>query len=239
MPQKVPTSFVPKQPVRTVRRPQARGPLSILAVAALVLIGASIVLAGLAFGYEFYLKQNKEEKTQELKVLQDSVEPQAVEELARLSQRLVISRELLNNHVAVSAIFSMLERDTVQNLSFDDFEIQTAPSGDVEVTMEGLAASFNALAYQSVVFRDNPFLRNQIFEDITVTDDGDVSFSFAGIVSSNLVRAKGGQVDVAPSQTLENLFEGAELPVGEGLLEGEPILEGGESNPEDIPTETL
>jgi len=236
MPQKVPTSFVPKQPVRTVRRPQARGPLSILAVAALVLVGAAIVLAGLAFGYEFYLKQNKEEKTQELKVLQDSVEPQAVEELARLSQRLVISRELLNNHVAVSAIFSMLERDTVQNVSFDDFEIQTAPSGDVEVTMEGLAASFNALAYQSVVFRDNPFLRNQIFDDITVTDEGDVSFSFTGIVSSNLVRAKGGQVDVAPSQTLENLFEGAELPVNEGE---DPVLEGGESNPEDIPTETL
>ncbi|GEM_PF-2103146 len=238
MPQKVPTSFVPKQPVRTVRRPQARGPLSIFAVAALVLIGASVVLAGLAFGYEFYLKQNKEEKTQDLKALQDSVEPQAVEELARLSQRLVISRELLDSHVAVSAIFSMFERDTVQNVSFDNFELQTAPSGDVEITMEGTALDFNALAYQSVVFRDNPFLRNQIFEDITVKDDGDVSFSFVGIVSSTLVRAQGGQIEVAPNETLETLFEGSDVVEDGGEFE-EPQLEGGESSPEDIPQETL
>jgi len=241
MPQKVPTSFVPKQPVRTVRRPQARGPLSIFAVAALVLLGAAIVLAGLVFGYEFYLKQNKEEKTRELKVLQDSVDPQAVEDLARLSQRLVISRELLNSHVAVSAIFSMLERDTVQDVSFDDFELNTAPSGDVEITMEGTAATFNALAYQSVVFRDNPFLRNQIFGDITVTDKGDVSFSFEGIISSSLVRAQGGQIEVVANEALEALFEGGELPLADEILEEEvdPVLEGGESNPEDIPLETL
>lgn len=233
MPQKVPTSFVPKQPVRTVRRPQAQGPLSIFAVAALVLIGASIVLAGLVFGYELYLKQNKEAKTGELKVLQDSVDPQAVEDLARLSQRLVISRELLASHVAVSSIFSMLERDTVQDVSFDDFQLQTAPSGDVEVTMEGTAQSFNALAYQSVVFRNNPFLRNQIFEDITVTDDGDVAFSFSGIVSGTLVRAQAGQIEVTPNETLETLFEGAELPVDDTPEDAEePVLE-------DVTEETL
>ncbi len=240
MPQKVPTSFVPKQPVRTVRRPQARGPLSIFAVAALVLIGASIVLAGLVFGYELYLKQQKEEKTLDLKALQDSVEPQAVEELARLSQRLVISRELLNSHVAVSAIFNMLERDTVQDVSFDNFELRTAPSGDVEVLMEGTAIDFNSLAYQSVVFRDNPFLRNQIFADITVKEDGDVSFSFSGIVSSNLVRAQGGQIEVTANETLETLFEGTDPNFDDTPADQEePILEGGESNPEDVPQETL
>lgn len=242
MSQRVPTSFVPKQPVRTVRRPQARGSLSIFAVAALALAGAAVVLSGFVFGYEFYLKQSKSKKTEELKVLQASVEPQAVEELARLSQRLVVAQELLAGHVAVSSIFSMLERDTVQGVSFEGFELQTAPSGDVELAMEGIAESFNALAYQSVVFRENPFLRNQIFEDVTVAENGDVTFSFTGIISSNLVRAQGGQIDVAPNETLENLFEGGEeLPVDEegAAVEGEVELEGGETAPEDIPTETL
>jgi len=241
MPQRVPTSFVPKQPVRTVRRPQARGSLSILAVASLALVGAAVVLSGLVFGYELYLKQSKNKKTDELKALQNSVEPQAVEELARLSQRLVIAKELLAGHVAVSSVFSMFERDTVQGVSFEGFELQTAPSGDVEIAMGGIAESFNALAYQSVVFRENPFLRNQIFEDITVTEDGDVTFSFTGIISSNLVRAQGGQIDVTPNEALESLFEGGELPAAEDetIVEDEPELEGGESNPEDIPTETL
>lgn len=210
MPQKVPTSFVPKQPVRTVRRPQARGPLSIFAVAALVLILAAGVLAGGVFGYEFYLKQQKNQKSQELRVFQDSIDPQAIEELARLSQRLIIAQELLAAHVAPSSIFSMLERDTVQGVSFSNFSLTAAPSGDVELSMEGTAGSFNQLAYQSVVFRNNPFLRNQIFSDISVNEDGDVTFSFEGIVSSALVRAQGGQVDVAPNETLENLFEGEE-----------------------------
>lgn len=225
-----------------MRRPQARGSLSIFAVAALALAGAAVVLSGFVFGYEFYLKQSKSKKTEELKVLQASVEPQAVEELARLSQRLVVAQELLAGHVAVSSIFSMLERDTVQGVSFEGFELQTAPSGDVELAMEGIAESFNALAYQSVVFRENPFLRNQIFEDVTVAENGDVTFSFTGIISSNLVRAQGGQIDVAPNETLENLFEGGEeLPVDEegAAVEGEVELEGGETAPEDIPTETL
>lgn len=241
MPQRVPTSFVPKQPVRTVRRPQAEGPLNIFAVAALALLGAAIVLAGIVFGFEVYLKQIKDSKTQDLKVVQDSVDPQAVEELARLSQRLVVAQELLDNHIAVSTIFGMFERDTVKNISFDDFELQTAPSGDVEIKMKGVATTFNALAYQAVVFRENPFLRNQLFGDITVTDDGDVTFSFEGIVSSTLVRAKGGQAEVTANETLDALFNGAELPIndGETPTEGEPLLEGGELNPEDIPLETL
>lgn len=234
MPQKVPTSFVPKQPVRTVRRPKARGPLSIFAVAALVLVGAAVVLAGLVFGYEFYLKQNKQQKEEELKTLQASVEPQAVEELARLSQRLVISRELLNGHVAVSAIFSMLERDTVQGVGFQDFELITVPSGDVEIKMDGIATSFNALAYQSVVFRDNPFLRNQIFADTTVTEDGDVTFTFSGIVSSSLVSATGGQVDVTPNETLEALFEEETGADAQSVEEGEALEE---DLPEEAPLE--
>jgi hypothetical protein len=241
MPQRVPTSFVPKQPVRTVRRPQVKGPLNIFAVAALALLGAAIVLAGLVFGFEVYLKQVKSERTADLKVVQDSVDPQAVEELARLSQRLVIAKELLNNHVAVSAVFGMFERDTVQNISFDDFELQTAPSGDVELKMKGVAATFNALAYQAVVFRENPFLRNQLFGNITVTEEGDVTFTFEGIVSSTLVRAQGGSIEVAPNEALDALFNGGELPVDaeETAPAEEVILEDGELNPEDIPLETL
>lgn len=210
MPQKVPTSFVPKQPVRTVKRPQARGPLSIFAVAALVLIVAAGILAGLVFGYEFYLKNQKEQKAQELEVFRESVEPQVVEELARLSQRLVIAQELISAHVAPSAIFSMLERDTVQGVSFSDFESKIGPSGDVELSMSGTAGDFNKLAYQAVVFRDNPYLRNQIFADISVGDGDGITFTFSGIVSSSLVRATGGNVNVEPNETLQNLFEGSE-----------------------------
>jgi len=233
MPQKVPTSFVPKQPVRTVRRPQTKSSLSVFAVAAIVILGASIVLSGIVFGYELYLKQSREVKTQDLRVFQDSVEPQVVEELSRLSQRLVISRDLLNSHVAVSAIFTMFERDTVRNVSFDDFELKTAPSGDVEIKMKGTASTFNALAYQSVVFRDNPFLRNQIFGDITVTDKETVSFSFEGIVSSTLVRAQGGQVETL-SNDLETLFEEEVLPVEEEPVADEPVVEEEEEVSQEI-----
>ena len=229
MPQKVPTSFVPKQPVRTVRRPRVRGPLSIFAVASLVLFFAAVLLAGVVFGYEFFLKQSRDAKAGELQTIQNSVEPQAVEDLARLSQRLVIARELLEDHVAVSAVFSMLERDTVQSVTFEGLELVTIPSGDVEITMQGRAQNFNALAYQSVVFRDNPFLRNQIFEDITVTEEEDVTFTFTGIISSTLVRAQSGQVvQVAPNEVLESLFEGEDPEVP---AEENPVIEEGVEDP--------
>ena len=199
MPQRVPTSFVPKQPVRPVRRPSVQGPLDIFAVAALVLLSASLILSGMAFGYKWYLEREKGQKTEQIRTLQHTVDRLGVEELGRLAQRLVIAQELLAGHIAPSALFSLLERDTVQGVQFTEFAMEVAPSGDVDIILEGRARSVNTLAYQSQLFGRNPFIRNQIFSDIDTLETGLVSFAFSGTVSRNLVRAMAGVSTEAPA----------------------------------------
>lgn len=246
---KVPKSFVPKQPVASVRRPRASNrSSSILSVAGLVIFVAAIALGGLAFGYEFLLKQEKEGKNQELSILKESVDRGVVEELARLSSRLSSAEELLDNHLAPTALFSLLEQDTIQGVQFTDFQMQLTEDGDTELQLNGIAADFNTLAYQSQRLSQSPHLRNQIFGDITVeeTDTGAdfVSFGFTATIARDLLLARNSivlpeapVVEEEPEET--STTEGEELPVDtESTAEEAPGEESVEEEEESADPET-
>jgi len=215
---KVPKSFVPKQPVASVRRSRASNrSSSIFSAAALVIFVASIALGGMAFGYEFLLKQEKESKNNELSVLKESVDRSIVQSLARLSSRLVAADQLLSIHVAPTALFSLLEQDTVQGVQFTDFQMVLNDEGDTELQLNGVAKTFNTLAYQSQRLSQNPHLRNQIFGDIAVEETGTgadfISFSFTATVSRDLLVAQNSAVLPVEEPIEETVDE--ELPPAE------------------------
>lgn len=239
---KVPKSFVPKQPVASVRRPRmSNRSSSIFSVAGGVIFAAAVALGGLAFGYEFLLKQERDGKNQELALIKESVDRSVVEELARLSTRLTSAEDLLNKHLAPTALFSLLEQDTVQGVRFTDFQMQLTETGDTELELSGAAQNFNTLAYQSQRLSQNPHLRNQIFGDITVeeTESGAdfISFSFTATVSSDLLTARNSIVIPEPATPEEPAEESVEsdLPV-DTQAETAPAAATPET-PTDVPVE--
>lgn len=190
MPSKVPTSFVPKQPVRTVRRPQSGG-LNILGIFSLFILGGVVALSGAVFGYNLYLTQQKNAKAAEVERLRTGADSALIEELTRLSKRLVVGKDILANHVAPSSVFSFLERDTVDGVRFNDFDLEISPNGEGKLTMKGTAKDFNALAFQAKTFGKNIFLRNQIFSDISVSEEtGEVNFVFDATLSKDFLLAE-------------------------------------------------
>lgn len=173
----IPTSFVPKQPVKPGVRYATSGgnPFMMIAVGLLLL---SVVAAGGVFGYQRYLEGVRDTKQAEVEAVRKSINAQVVEDFIRTRDRFVAAQTLLDNHVAVSQFFDLLESLTLQSVRFDGLSFKLAEDRSAELQMDGVARSFNALAAESSAFASEKRIKRAIFSDIAV-DPTSRTVSFA------------------------------------------------------------
>ena len=182
------TSFIPKEALTaatTGRRP--RGTASLITVAAVVLFLGSLVAALGIFLYGLFLERSIESKNASLARAKEEFEPALITELTRLDGRINAAQEILQKHVAVSEIFSLLSSYTLESVRFDNFNYQNDSAGKITLSMKGQAKSFGSLANQSDVFAKVPFLKNQIFGSPNLDAAGKVLFDFSATVDPALV----------------------------------------------------
>lgn len=147
----------------------------------------SVVLAGGAFAYELYLKNARDQKSAALTEAQKSVDLDTVEEFIRLKNRLSTVETLLNQHVGLSEFFDTLEARTLQTVRFSGLTVTVEDDRSAEITMEGVARSFNALAAQSSAIAAEKRIKRAIFSDITVNKNGTVGFMLAATLDPRLI----------------------------------------------------
>lgn len=186
LPPTIPTSFVPKQPVTTHVRNQKSGQSVFFFIAAVV-AGISALVAAGVFGYELYLKNARDTKFAELTQAQQAVDLDVVEEFIRLRNRLTEVDRMLDTHIQLSMFFKTLEEKTLQTVRFNSLSLSVAEDRSAEVTMEGVARSFNALAAQSSAIASEKRIKRAIFSDIAVNTNGTVSFSLTATLDPRLI----------------------------------------------------
>lgn len=185
VPPTIPTSFVPKQPLDGKRR--AYSGTNYLLLVSLGVFGLAVLASGFVFGYEYYLKSVKSARASELAAATAAINENTVEEFVRLRDRFISARELLNQHVTLSRFFSLLESITITNVRFTSLELSV--ENDVtRIEMEGVARSFNALAAQSAKFAAQKDIRRAIFSDISINQNGSVSFILTAELDPDLIR---------------------------------------------------
>lgn len=197
MAENIPTSFVPKKPLRQVKRKSHAG-TSVFSIAGILILVASIVLAGLVFGYNIFLKEELTKKTNQVAALQASINEKSVEDLSRLSDRIKIGQGLVENRVATSQVLDFLQTNTLQNVQFKELQL-TEDQNEFVFEAGGVAKSFNAMAYQSEVFAKSSLIKDQIFSDIKVDENGNVTFKFSGRILPADILASKSNLDIAPS----------------------------------------
>jgi hypothetical protein len=163
----IPTSFVPKQPVSTGKRRYTTGN-NLFLLASLGILGITVVLAGGVFFYSQYLTGVQNAKATQLIAAQNSVSPDTLAQFIRLRDRLVASKTLISQHIMLSQFFTLLEGITIQNVHFSTLQISVAQDRSAQVTLQGEARNFNALATESNTFAAQKNLRSAIFSGITI-----------------------------------------------------------------------
>ena len=183
MEQKFRTSFIPKRPQVSAARRRRGVSVSILFLGGLIVFLGALALSVGIFFYQQILVKSIEEKTIALEKAQAAFEPTLIAQLLRLDTRIKSAEEILDNHVALTSFFDLLESTTLKSIQFQNFSYTASPGGEIQIVMEGLGRSFSSVALQSDVFSKNPVINNPLFSNFSVSDLGEATFDFTASVS--------------------------------------------------------
>jgi hypothetical protein len=179
------TSFIPKQSLESSvapqRAPRKRVGLGLGSFISLIVFLAAVGLSAGLFLYERYLTESIATK----KDTRDAFQPALIRELTRLDTRIQAAKEILELHVAPSAIFGILEQVTLESVRYDSFDYSN-DNGFPTISMAGVATDFEAVALQSDAYGENNFLIEPVVSDLD-SDEGTITFAFKASVEPQTV----------------------------------------------------
>jgi nitrate reductase NapE component len=213
------TSFIPKTNLEPVRGAVKR-PMGLFAFLATIIFFISAVIAAGAFGWDKYLEGKKTQMQADLEKNIKAFEPQTIEQYVRLDNRINASKELLAKHVAVSYVFDFLQDKTLQSVGFTDFKYNVGADGTALLSLNGVAKSYNAVAYQSTVFGNERALKGPIFSNLDLDNSGNVVFNFTTNVDPGFITytRKAAQGDARVSNDIVPLQSGSADALGSGPM---------------------
>lgn len=161
-------NFIPHEaPFPSPRRAYGGGGLSdLLVLLSIVLLVASVALAVGVFLYGGYLRQSVASKVDQLTRAEAAFEPSLIQELTRLDDRMNAAGRILDEHVAFSAFFRMLEQTTIENIQYASLDIESSGTERPSIKMNGIAESVNTVALQADLFSKGGMVASPIFSNI-------------------------------------------------------------------------
>lgn len=192
------SSFIPHdagKPAKLSRR--SEGGLADLALMlGIVAFAASAALAVGVFLYQQYLYSVRASDLTQLKRARDQFQPDLIQQLTRLDDRMQVADVVLGAHVAPSAFFNALNQVTAQTVFFSNLDMKTTDPHKVAIEMSGIGESVNSIAFQANLMSKSGLFSNPIFSNLDRQKDG-VHFDLDVVVDPskiNFVTLTGGQI---------------------------------------------
>ena len=183
------TSFVPKKPVQPSleKRVDHKTGVNFFMLIAMIAFITSVLLTVGVFVYKFTLKGAIESQLKTLEKARQSFEPTFISEASRLNERITNVNRILNNHLAPSEVFSLLEEFTLQTISFDRFQFLDENNGTIKIIASGNADSFRSIVLQSDKFGQSGYLRDVLFSGLEPNEFDDINFDMEASLDPQLV----------------------------------------------------
>ncbi len=201
------TSFIPKKPIITPVGSQAgySGGMNIFSTIATVSFILTLIMSVSVFLYKNLLTTQVAQADKELTDpnTQAAIEPDKIQELIDVNSRISATKQLLEKHVVVSQVLSLMQDIALKKIKFSEFTYSNGGSsnnsggtgvgaGDTSnstnvstgptISINAEAQSYNAVAEQSNVFAQNNFIISPQFSDFMLSDNGVITFRiFAGL----------------------------------------------------------
>lgn len=182
------SSFIPKGPLATsgtIAKAQRSEKSFFGFLSLLVFILAVVASAGI-FGYNRFLDYRISQMGGDLEAARASIDPQSIQELARLDARINSTKALLSQHTVLTPLLDLLEASTVRTVRFTELNYTSSKDG-LALNMKGQARGYSAVALQSDVFNRNKSFKNPSFSDLSLDESGNVTFSFKATIDPSLL----------------------------------------------------
>jgi hypothetical protein len=186
----IPTSFVPRQQFAAPPPRPRRSGQNIFLIASIGIFALALLAAGGTFAYEKYLESSRDAKEASIASKQQGIDSSTVAQFVALSNRISAAQTILDDHVAVSQFFDLLEGLTLQSVSITALTLHVADDRTATLSVAGNAKTFNALASESAAFAQQPLIKHAIFSGLNAGKDGTVSFTVAADLDSSLIKQK-------------------------------------------------
>jgi hypothetical protein len=185
------TSFIPKKPmvVSTGTSVSVIRETNLFSILATAIFIVTIITGGGLFVYKNVLTQQTEEAKKNIASAEEAFQTGQMQDLLDANSRITSSKNLLEKHVAVSKLLTLLQALTVKKLQLNSL-IYKNISGSIVLTIKGQAQSYNAIAAQEKVFAENDFIKNPTFSNFIPTDNGYIGVDFTANLMPSLVSYK-------------------------------------------------
>lgn len=183
------TSFIPKKPL-SEDRVQTAKPVSIFVFVATIIFFASLLGAGLMYFYKASLVRSVSVSKANLDKAKEAFEGDFIKELQDFDRRISASNEILSSHITLSPIFEALGVATLKSVQYTKFSHKitgTGTSAKIVVSMSGKADNYTAIALQSDQLTQNKYIKDPIFENLTLDDRSNVLFDLTFQVDPSFV----------------------------------------------------
>ena len=185
------TSFIPKKPINS---PAGSGielvhTTSIFSIIATVIFIVTILTSGALFFYQSLLKQQIVTAKKGIDDATKVLEPDRIKMLIDADNTIISSKSLLENHVVVSKVLSLLSELTVKKMRFTELNY-TNKDGNPTLAISGVVQTYNALAEQQDAFLSNENIVNPMFSNFNLGDNGYILVNFSADIKPELVSYK-------------------------------------------------
>src|SRR5690606_20699572 len=142
MDEKFRSSFIPKQPLvgsegSSPRYRQRRSKSSPFLAISVVLFVLSGLLYGAVYGYTLLIDREIENMGAQLEEQWQQIRPAEIAEYKRFDDRLKVAESILNNHIVLSEIFTLLSEHTLPTIRYTDFSFSKDAIAATETEVDG------------------------------------------------------------------------------------------------------
>jgi len=197
------TSFIPKKPI-TETSSSGSG-VSLFLLISIILFIVAIAASGGVWVWQKQLNNNIEASKLSLEDTKKNYEEKTIKDLIRLDDRIEQTKILLAKHLAVTPVFTMLQKNIIQNVQLKSMKFSYGGNGKTKIELTGVAKNYDALSKQSDAFgSDNlkSYVSQPVVSDFLLNADGTVSFNFSALIDPSLIsysNSIGGVVNTSGS----------------------------------------
>ncbi|MFA6338450.1 MAG: hypothetical protein WCW87_00075 [Candidatus Paceibacterota bacterium] len=182
------TSFIPKKPIEEKRTSvNSEGGIGLFLFLSLIVFLTILVVSGGMILWKGVLNKQITDAQDSIAKAKSEFSSELIQQLIVLDKRIELSKKLLRRHLVVSSIFDVLEKSTLQNVSFSEMGYESIGDGNISLSLRGEARDYSTIALQSDVFAQNNMIKSPIVSDLDLGSNGNVVFSFNSTLDPLLV----------------------------------------------------